>query len=201
VSAFIDMLLASNLFDDAGAVWRRAMADKLPQSANPDNASLIFDGGFEADPSQGGFGWRQEDVSGADFDLDPDVKHGGARSARVIFDGAQNLLYGHLYQFVLVVPSTRYRFQAFLRGSTITTDSGLRFEIYDSRNRQAMDVFTPNEKGTLDWTLEQLDFTTGPSTRLLRVQLTRQPSARFDNKLSGTVWVDDVSLVPYGSPK
>jgi hypothetical protein len=31
--------------------------------------------------------------------------------------------------------------------------------------------------------------------RLLAVELIRRPSLKFDNKISGTVWVDDVRLV------
>ena len=51
--------------------------------------SLVYDGGFERDISGGGFGWRQSDVAGADFDFDTDEKHSGSRSARLIFDGTQ----------------------------------------------------------------------------------------------------------------
>jgi hypothetical protein len=37
---------------------------------------------------------------------------------------------------------------------------------------------------------------------LLIIALRRVPSWKFDNKLRGTVWVDDVSLVPVaGGPK
>jgi hypothetical protein len=60
-------------------------------------------------------------------------------------------------------------------------------------------VLTPNETGTLPWTLEQSDFTTGPKTHMLAIRLVRKPSQRLDNLLSGTVWIDDVSLVPGGS--
>ena len=197
--AFIDLLLRQEMFNEAGSAWREAVAIKqTPQSAEP-SGSLIFDGGFETDISGGGFGWRQEDVPGTDFDFDTDVKHSGARSARLTFDGTQNLAYQNLYQYVMVAPATRYRFQAYIRTDTITTDNGMRFEIYNQKNLQDFHVLTPNETGTKPWTLEDLDFTTGPQTRLIRVQVTRMPSARLDNKLNGTVWVDDVSIVPYGS--
>jgi hypothetical protein len=62
-----------------------------------------------------------------------------------------------------------------------------------------LDVLTPNETGTLPWTLEQSDFTTGPKTHLILLRLFRKPSERLDNKLRGTVWIDDVSLAPGGA--
>ena len=37
---------------------------------------------------------------------------------------------------------------------------------------------------------------TGPDTHFLLVEVQHDISRLFDNKLSGTVWVDDVSLAP-----
>jgi tetratricopeptide (TPR) repeat protein len=119
----IDLLLARDKFEDAGNVWRRSIAGG--KSAQPASASgsLIYDGGFEKEISGGGFGWRQTDAEGADFDFDTEVKHSGDRSARLIFDGTKNLSYEGLFQDVLVSPNTHYRFQGFLRTDQISTDT------------------------------------------------------------------------------
>ena len=129
----------------------------------------------------------------------PAEKHSGTRSARIAFDGTQNLAYQNLYQMMLVAPGTRYRFRGFLRTDHISTDSGMRFEIFDPHRTKNLDVLTPNETGTQPWTLEEAEFTTGPQTHLIRIRLRRLPSTRLDNKLSGTVWVDDVAVLPAGS--
>ncbi len=55
---------------------------------------------------------------------------------------------------------------------------------------------TQNEIGTLPWTMEELDFVTGPQTHVITVRVTSKLSERLDNKIRGTLWVDDVSLVP-----
>jgi hypothetical protein len=119
----------------------------------------------------------------------------------VIFDRTQNVSYQHLWQWVLVTPATRYRFHGFLRIDHISTDSGMRFEITDPRRPNGLDVLTTNETGTQPWTMEEAEFTTGPQTRLIRIALRRVPSARFDNKISGAVWVDDVAILPVGTPR
>jgi len=194
-----DMLVAQERFDDAGTVWRQAVTNEPGPSPSYSGNSLVYDGGFEKDISGGGFGWRLSDSEGVDFDFDTDTKHSGSRSARLIFDGSKNLLYEGLYQYVLVSPATRYRFQGFLRTDSISTESGMRFEVLDPKDMQHVDVTSPNETGTLPWTLEQIDFTTGPKTHLLVIRLLRKPSVRLDNKLRGTLWVDDVSLVPGGA--
>jgi len=196
-----DLLVAKEKYAEAGAVWRQAIAMKGRSAPASTGDSLVYNGGFEEDVSGGGFGWRQSDTEGADFDYDLDVKHSGSRSARLIFDGSKNLSYEDLFQNVLVSPNTRYHFQGFLRTDQISTDSGMRFEILDPKDQQHLDVLTQNETGTLPWTAEQTDFTTGPQTRLIMIRLARRMSERLDNKLRGTVWIDDVSLAPAGAGK
>jgi tetratricopeptide (TPR) repeat protein len=198
VFAFTDMLVSAARFDDAGSVWRQANSISTGPTQAPIAGPLIFDGGFEHDLSNGGFGWQEVDVAGADFDFDTDEKHSGVRSARVEFDGTQNLNYQNLFQLAIVSPSTRYRFQGYLHTDRILTDSGVRFEILDPSDVKNLDVLTTNETGSIPWTLEQADFITGPNTHIVRVQLSRRVSEHFDNKISGTAWIDDVTLVPVG---
>jgi hypothetical protein len=192
------MLVAQEKYEAAGTVWRQAIGMNAGSTPGYTGNSLVYDGGFEKEISGGGFGWRQRIVDGADFDFDADEKHSGSRSARLIFDGSKNLMYADLFQSVLVSPGARYHFQGFLRADQISTESGMRFEIVDPKDPQHLDLLTKNETGTLPWTLEQLDFTTGPQTRLILVRLARKLSERLDNKLRGTVWIDDVTLVPAG---
>jgi len=195
----IEMLLKQERYDDAGSVWRQAssLQGDSPSSRNDD--SLVFDGGFEKDISGGGFGWQQADVPGSDFDFDSDIKHGGGRSARIEFDGTQNLNYQSLFQQVLVTPGTHYRFRGYLRTEQIQTDSGLRFEIVDPKDPKSLDILTPNERGTQAWTLEEADFTPGPKTHLIQIRVFRAFSQHLDNKIRGTVWVDDVGIFPAGA--
>jgi hypothetical protein len=195
----MDILVAQEKFEEAGTVWRQATANDPGSSQPYAGNSLVYDGGFEREISGGGFGWRLTDVEGVDFDFDTDTKHSGSRSARLMFDGSKNLSYRGLNQYVLVSPATRYRFQGFLRTDSISTESGMRFEIVDPNDPLHVDLFTPNETGTLPWTLEQADFTTGPKTHVILIRLTRKLSERLDNKLRGKVWVDDVRLVPGGT--
>jgi tetratricopeptide (TPR) repeat protein len=194
-----DMLVAQEKYEAAGTVWRQAVGMNAGSALGYTGNSLVFDGGFEKEISGGGFGWRQRDVEGADFDFDTEQKHSGSRSARLLFDGSKNLMYADLFQSVLVSPDTHYHFQGFLRADQISTESGMRFEIMDPKDPQHLDLFTKSETGTLPWTLEQLDFTSGPQTHLILVRLARKLSERLDNKLRGTVWIDDVNIVPAGA--
>jgi tetratricopeptide (TPR) repeat protein len=195
VFALMDLLLAQDQFEEAQGVWRQAIARDEADASGYAEGSLIYDGGFEKEMSGGGFGWRQREVGGVEFSFDSTEKHSGNRSARLTFDGTKNISYEDLYQIVLVSPATRYRFRGYLRLDRISTDSGVRFEIIDPRDGRQLDVVTPNETGTQAWTLEETDFTTGPRTHLALVRVIRRPSGRLDNRIRGTVWMDDLSIV------
>jgi tetratricopeptide (TPR) repeat protein len=191
-----DLLVAQEKFEKAAEVWRRAsQGDPATLPAYAGN-SLVFDGSFERDISDGGLGWREKDVEGAAFDFDNEVKRSGNRSARLTFDGTKNLAYGDLLQYVLVSPDTRYHFEGFLRTEQISTESGVRFEIQDPNDPRHLDALTPNVIGTMPWTPQEIDFTTGTDTHIVALRLARRPSDRLDNKLRGTVWIDDVAIVP-----
>jgi hypothetical protein len=102
----------------------------------------------------------------------------------------------HLFQYVAVDPATHYHFSAYLHTEGISTDRGIRFEILDPRQPTETRVTTAELTGTNPWTPVEADLLTGPSTHILKITLQRVPSWKFDNKLRGTVWVDDVTLTP-----
>jgi tetratricopeptide (TPR) repeat protein len=196
VVPFINELIHAQRVGEAQRVWREALrATNWPQEGSG-NRPLVFNGGFEHDLLNGAFDWREDPIPGAAFHSDADVVHAGKRALRVTFDGSANLDFHNLWQFCPVEPSHRYHFAAYLRLVGISTDSGLRFAIYDPFHSAAPQILTPNLVGSHAWSPVEEDFVTGPETQLIIVALRRVPSWKFDNKLSGTVWVDDVSLTP-----
>lgn len=189
----VNDLISNNRVDDAARVWRQALSASGRTGEYGTGGSLIFNGGFEHDLVNGGFGWRQTPAPGTAFDLVNDVTHGSARSARVTFDGSENVNYSNLFQYVPISPGERYRFSAFMRADDITTDSGPQFVLI-SGNPGQMVAETPVMTGTHPWTKVQAEFTAGPKMHGLILVLRRAPSTMFANKIRGTVWVDAVRL-------
>jgi len=196
----LDMLITTARADTTETVWQQALsaAGITPTPGSP--RSQIWDGGFEGAPLNGGLAWRYQPAAGFEMDLDEETVHSGSRSLRVIFDGSENLDFVNLSQYVVVQPNTRYSFSAYLRTEDLTTESGVRFEIFDTNRLANLHVSTPGAAGTQPWSLDEVTFTTGPATRLLSVVLRRTPSAMLVGKIRGTAWVDDVSLVPAPEP-
>jgi len=187
--------ISADRIGDAQRVWLQALEISGWPRSTKEGPSLITNGGFEHDLANGGFDWSTQEHPDASFALDAGVAHSGAQSLRISFDGGSNLDFQHLVQYVPVEPAHRYRFTGYLRSSDLSTDSGIRFMIADPRHHDLPRNFTVGVTGSQPWRQIETEFVTGPETRAVRIALRRTPSAKFDNKFRGTVWVDDVSLL------
>lgn len=196
----MDELIREDRGDDARRVWRETLAAAgLPHEA-PAHGSLIWNGDFEADFANGGLGWRWNSPPGTEIDFDPQAGPNGSRVIRLDFTGGANVDLNAPYEFVPVEPNQRYHFHASIRTDSISTESGMRFAMSDPNHAGAVNVVSNNLTGSHPWMPIDADVTTGPETHFLLVQLVRYPSRLFDNQLSGTAWIADVSLIPPGIP-
>lgn len=192
---YLQYLIATDQASEAESIWREAIAAARWPESESAGGSRIWNGGFEEPIAYGGLDWRINQVPGAYAETDSNVHRSGEKSLRVDFTGGVNLDYWYVDEIVPVEPSTNYVFQYFMRTQSISTESGLRFEVLDLNDNQ-VSLMTSELTGTNPWTLVKLDVPTGQKTHFLDIRLRRLPSRLFDNKLSGTVWVDDVSLSP-----
>lgn len=87
-----------------------------------------------------------------------------------------------------------YVFQAYARTKDLTTDEGIRFHLFDPEGSARLDVYTEQLRGTNDWTRVETRCRVRAGTRLIRVEVCRMPSWKFDNKIKGEAWLDEVSL-------
>lgn len=196
---YLQYLIATDQAREAESIWREAIAVARWPESDAADGSRIWNGGFEQPIAYGGLDWRIYQVPGAYAETDSSVHHSGERSLRVDFTGGVNLDFGNVDQIVPVEPGTNYVFQYFMRTESISTESGIRFEILDLNDNQ-VDLMTPDLTGTNRWTPVKVNVVTGQKTHFLDIRLRRLPSRLFDNKLSGTVWVDDVGLSPKPAP-
>ena len=193
---FFDELIQDDRSSDAKQVWVEALtAAGLPHH-QPPNHSLVWNGGFSRDFDNGGLGWRWNSTSGAAIDFEAAPPSYGVRTVRLDFGGGSNLEISEPMQYIPVEPSRTYHFHGYMRTAEISTESGMRFSVVDFNHNSTVNVLSDNFTGSHPWTAVEMDVTTGADTHFLVVRLLRVGSRLFENKLSGTVWIADVSLVP-----
>ena len=192
---YLDTLIQKRETQEVADAWF-ALGKRFPEKVGSRNRApnLVANGGFESDILNGGLDWRVVPVEGARVSMDLQEAFEGQRSVRIDFGGTRNLDYGHLFQYVLVRPHTQYRFSGYVRAEGVTTDSGPRFQVFDPYGAGKEFFATDNLIGTSAWAEQRLEFKTAADTHLMIIRIARPPSAKFDNKIAGTVWIDSVRL-------
>lgn len=191
----VEELIREDRADDAHRVWSEALAAAGLLHVEPARGSLIWNGDFLQEFSNGGLDWRWDATPGASIGFDFQTGPNNSRAVRLDFSGGKNVSLSAPFEFVPVEANRAYHFHASMRAEQITTESGPRFSITDPNHPNALNILTENFTGSRPWTALEADLTTGPETHFLLVRLVRDPSRLFDNKLGGTVWIADVSLI------
>ena len=193
LGSYVDWLLRARHYEAALKVLAEHAQKGLEQGPK---GNRVFNASFEREPTGTALDWNITPDQHAETSWDVAAALEGSRSLKIRFDGEANVAYRHVYQKVVVHPG-RMRFRAAVRARGLTSDRGVGFRIYDAERRSRLDLRTKTVSGTCDWKTLEISFAVPRQSRLLQVQLVRQPSTKFDNKLAGSVWIDDVSLVSY----
>ena len=117
----------------------------------------------------------------------------GSHSLSVTFDGKKNVSFAHLTQIIPVEPGVSYRLTALWKGDGITTDQGPYLEIY-GQDVKGLHAKGPMLLGTRGWEKVGIEFTAPDDCHGVVVRLRRVPSRKLDNRIEGTVWLDDFDL-------
>ena len=194
---FTSALIDKSLISDAQRVWKEALRLSNTPSPSDPAGSVVWDGGFESNVWGGGFAWNLPTESReVRVALDSTQKHSGRQSLRLNFNGRSNVNFEGVCNDAEVEPATTYRFTAWVRSQSLTTDQGVRFRLRWTQNGRAASVQTSNVLGTQPWTQIQMSWTSGADVRQVRICVAREPSTKFDSQIQGAAWLDDVALVP-----
>src|SRR5690606_21674502 len=116
VARWLDRMLRDGRWGQAYAHW----FSRLEQSGEP--LPPLYNGGFEQDPSQPGFDWRNTRAPGVFTGLEPARGASGARAAHVHFIGREAEI-GNLRQPLLLAPG-RYRLSLRARAEFLRSEKG-----------------------------------------------------------------------------
>jgi tetratricopeptide (TPR) repeat protein len=188
---YVNFVYAQGRHEDAARGWAQYLGDRGNGYLE---SNWMFNGGFESELSGTPYDWTIESSNGdVEATLDPAVARAGHQSLRLRFGGKENVEYARTSQSVFVTPGV-YRFEAFVRADGVTTDQGIRFEIFDPAGAERKVVRTEQVVGSTDWKRVEQVVPVSPGTHLLMVRVVRLRSLKFDNQIAGTAWIDDVRI-------
>ncbi|MCH7978708.1 MAG: O-antigen ligase family protein [Acidobacteria bacterium] len=195
---YLHRLIVTGRVQAAQQAWKALLVRSgLSGSMHSGEDNLISNGRFEGQLVNFGFDWRTNMPPGVRAGLDSVTYRSPGHAFLIEFRGSENLDFRSFYQYVPVEPGRTYRFEGFLRTEGITTDSGPRFEVADAFDPRRLRKLGEDLLGTQGWTREEIIFTAGQDTELVRVGVSRLRSRKLDNQVAGSAWVDDLRLVPY----
>jgi tetratricopeptide (TPR) repeat protein len=195
VQTYLDRLLNPGQVQQAVKVWQDLEhLGVIRRPAAEDQDNLVFNGGFEQVPLNAGLDWRCREFPYVSVDFAAAGVGPRSRSLRIDFTVRRNGAYEPVYQFVPVTPNRVYVLTAQVRSEQIASDSGPRLRVLDPFCPTCPESSSEMTVGTTPWHPVSLRFATGPQTQLIQLSLWRPRSRTFPTEISGTFWVDGVSL-------
>jgi hypothetical protein len=197
VFPLIGALRNSKQITDARRVWDQAVALAGMAGLEGPPGSVLWDGGFESGVTGGGYSWLlPEGLRNIQISIDAQERYSGNHSLRLTFDGKSIVTSTDICHYVPVSPATSYRFSAWVRTRAVTTDQGVRFQLRSLGREDSSVAVTPELHGSEPWTHIEIPWSSGKDVQEVQVCMVRSLSDQLENKIKGTIWVDDVALVP-----
>jgi tetratricopeptide (TPR) repeat protein len=187
----IEFLISRGELNEAYQIWKARLREEESNTSSEND--LITNGGFEKERILGGgFDWKIEKVPGAEMIFDSSTAIEGKKSLKIVFNGKENINFHHVYQFVSLKPDTEYILKANMKTLAVTTKSGPKIEI--SGIGPAFYKASESLVGDNEWKELTVAFRTPPQSQGGLVRIRRERTDKFDRYISGTVWIDKVSL-------
>jgi hypothetical protein len=155
---------------------------------------LVFNGDFEQPPLNAGFDWHCAASPYVSIDFSDARAYQGTRCLRLDFTVKRNDNYEPVNQVIPVIPGQEYLLTAYARSQNITSDSGPRLRLLDPDCAECLDVSSEATVGTTTWHPVTVKFSTTAQTHFVRLSIWRLRGRTFPTEITGTFWLDAVSL-------
>jgi len=184
---WVGRLIQQGRASKAQYIWIDGLPDEHRQQVGN-----VFDGGFELQASDGGFGWRVGRVPGALIRQQGGAGVGGQQALMIEFQN-RRVPFQHVQQMIALPPG-RYRLHGRARMDDLRNDRGLVWSLSCSPGKQQL-ADSERFNGRRSWTPFAVDFEIpreGCGSQLLRLRLdARVPAEQW---VGGRAWFDDLRI-------
>jgi tetratricopeptide (TPR) repeat protein len=197
----LDYLRRKSRFEEARKNWiSLCRTSGIVDEAFETRGNLVWNGGFELPVFGIGLDWHVSHGKTHSVRLAEGEGTSGSTGFRIDFTGQTNPDLVVLKQTVLLTSGREHKLTFRARSRSLTSDRGIYLQVTDAATSSPL-VVSPEIRGTSDWGEVVLLIPADPSsddTRAVDLMLIRDRSWRIDNKLGGSVWLDDVAIRSVG---
>jgi|GEM_PF-1240805 len=190
--SYVALLTKDGQWPEALQVWQ-AFTHRL--EPNYTKANWVFNGSFEVKPVDCPFDWHLQPAEKVAVTRDFENFYKGSSALRMSFSGAQRSEVPLAYESVALHPG-EWQLDAFMKTSKLASDKGVVIRVVDTSDAANLDVATTTFEGTQEWTRINKTFAVLAETSRARLEILRPQSRNLDDRITGTVWIDDVTLSP-----
>ncbi|GAA0708208.1 hypothetical protein GCM10009105_07580 [Dokdonella soli] len=184
---WLDRLIKAGLWGEAYSRWAGGLA-LAPGEVLP----VVYNGGFETEPTNIGFDWRISNSAGVTIGRVPAIGATGAFAAKVAFSG-RRVPQVNFEQTLLLAPGT-YLLHFRARAEALSSDRGLQWAIACQGERAPLAVSALLE-GSFDWRQFDTPFVIPANNcPAQRLRLHNPGAAAAGKTVLGDIWIDDVAI-------
>ena len=186
---YINRLIKERLWEEAYDVWFLGLSLK-----QMNHAGLIYDGGFESDAINRGFGWRF--ANSKNPKIKPDITYGmkGRRALQVTLREEKPIDFKHVWQRIMLAEGD-YEFTVRYRADTLKSTMGLSWRLRCIEGSK--DILAESEPilGSKPWASLKMVFQIPSFCTVQMVRLESVSPYKHDHLFAGTIWFDDIKIV------
>ena len=192
--SYTALLAKDGRWDEAIRSWSQ---DTVQLDPGYGKTNWIYNGSFETQPIDCPFDWQLLPHDSVQVEIDREAGYKGNASLRLRFLDTPKDNSPEAYQAVILKPG-RWQIKAAMKTLQLTGDQGVVIRVVDAEDAVRLDAATNTFAHTQEWTTVSDTFRVGPDTKLARVEVMRPPAPGGDSaiRLTGTVWIDAISLTP-----
>lgn len=189
--AYVARLQREGRITEAYLVWVNGLT---PEERR--HLGLLFDGGFELEPGQGGFGWRAPRARRVELRNAATYGIEGARALYLRFGGRERR-FRHLFQRLYLDPGN-YRVSGRVRPDGLDTLGGLRWQVNCLLPDRQQLAESERFLGASDWRAFSFEFAVPDACRYQEIRLVSSGRRAFEHKVSGEIWLDGMTIRKIG---